>query len=98
MRILLEEYGLGPRLHYCVCVCVCVCVFHSLTPLITNCLNLPFGTQGRSKRLKPFSYKQEMGDTERPSYMGDMGGPHRVLLDFKSPFHLVFLDLKEDMY
>ncbi|KAB1279475.1 hypothetical protein Cadr_000007571 [Camelus dromedarius] len=26
-----------------------------------DCLNLPFGTQGRSRRLKPFSYKQEMG-------------------------------------
>ena len=26
---------------------------------IRNCLNLPFGTQGRSRRLKPFSYKEE---------------------------------------
>ena len=34
---------------------------HSLTPLISNSLNLPFGTQGRCRRLKPFSYKQEMG-------------------------------------
>ena len=32
---------------------------------ISNCLNLPFGTQGRSRRLKPLSYRQEMGDTER---------------------------------
>ena len=95
MCILLEESGLRPRLHYCVCVCVCVFSFpHSS---IINCLNLPFGTQGRSKRLKPFSYKQ-MGDTERPSYVGDIGGSHRVLLDFKSPFHLIFLDLEGDMY
>ena len=28
---------------------------------ISNCLNWPFGTQGRSRRLKPFSYKQETG-------------------------------------
>ena len=33
----------------------------TLTPLMSNCLNLPFGTQGRSRRLKSFSYKQEVG-------------------------------------
>ena len=37
--------------------------------LISNCLNLPFQTQGRSRRLKPFSYK-EMGDAERLLYPG----------------------------
>ena len=37
----------------------------SLTSLISNCLNLPFGTQKRSRRLKSFSYKQEMGNMER---------------------------------
>ena len=34
---------------------------HSLTSLFINCLNLPFRTQGRSRRQKLFSYKQEMG-------------------------------------
>ena len=34
---------------------------HSLSSLISNCLNMPFGTQGRSRRLKPFSYKQDRG-------------------------------------
>ena len=32
--------------------------------LISNCLNLPFGTQGRSRRLKPFSCKREMEGPE----------------------------------
>ena len=34
---------------------------HSLPSLISNCLNLPFGNQGRSRRLNPFSYKLEKG-------------------------------------
>ena len=38
---------------------------HSFTSLISNCLNLPSGTQGRSRGLKPIPYKQEMGNTER---------------------------------
>lgn len=42
-----------------------------------SCWSLPFGTRGRSGRLKPFSYRQETGDTERLLYPG---GPHRVLL------------------
>ena len=28
---------------------------------ISNCLNLPVGTQGKSRKLKPFTYRQEMG-------------------------------------
>lgn len=38
---------------------------HSLISLIDNCLNLPFGTQVRSRRLKPFSYKWEMEEHGR---------------------------------
>ena len=34
---------------------------HSLTSLISNCLNLPFGTQGRARRLKPFSTNKKHG-------------------------------------
>ena len=37
---------------------------HSFPFLISNSLNLPFGTQGRSRRLKPFSCKQETGHRE----------------------------------
>ena len=31
-------------------------------PMISNCSNLPFGTQGRSYRLETVPYKQERGD------------------------------------
>ena len=72
-----------PSLHCCF-------FLHSLIPLISNCLNLPFGTQGRSKRLKLFSYKQEMGDTER---LLCPGGPHRVLLRFNPHFSMIFPNL-----
>ena len=41
-------------------------------PLINNCSNLPFGTQGRSWRLK--SCLQEMGD-KKASMSGSPTGP-----------------------
>ena len=43
--------------------------------LISYCLNLPFGTQGRSWRLE--SCLQEMGD-KRASVTGSPTGPHSV--------------------
>ena len=73
-----------PSLQYCF-------FLHSLPSLISDCLNLPFGIQGRSRRLKPFSYKQEIGDTERLSCLG---GSHRVLLGFSPPFSLLLLSLE----
>ena len=42
-----EEPGPAPSLHCCF-------FLHHLIPLISNCLTLPFGTQGRSRRLKAF--------------------------------------------
>ena len=63
---------------------------HSLTPLISNCLDLPFGTQGMSRRLKPFLYKQETGDMERLLYLG---GSHSVLLSFISRNHTLVKNL-----
>ena len=45
----------APRLHYCFLTALLF--LHSLHSLISNCLNLPFGTQESSRRLKPFSYK-----------------------------------------
>lgn len=47
--------------------------------LTTNSLNLPFGTQRRTWRPKPFTSKQESGDTERPWYSG---GLHKALQGF----------------
>ena len=64
-----------------------------LTHLNSNCLNLPFGTQGRSRRWKHFSYKQEMGDKERCLYLG-WKGKHRILHSFKPPFSLILLHLE----
>ena len=37
----------------------------AFSSLISNCLSLLFETQGRSRRVKPFSYKQETGNTEK---------------------------------
>ena len=34
---------------------------HALTSLISNCLSLLFGTQGRPRRLKPFSTNKKRG-------------------------------------
>ena len=48
------------------------CLFlHSLAPLNTNCLNLPFGTQRRSRRLKTFSINRNEGHL-------CLRGPYRV--------------------
>ena len=49
-------------------------------PPASHCLNWPFGTHGRCRRLNLFSYKQGMGDTEM---FLCLGGPHRVLLGFR---------------
>ena len=54
-----------PSLHYCFLTAPPL-FLHSLPSLISNCLNLPFGAQGRSRRLnEAISYTQEMGDMEK---------------------------------
>lgn len=55
----------SPRLYYCF-LTASLLSLHPLLFLISNCLNLPFETQGRSWRLnESISYKQETeGDTE----------------------------------
>ena len=45
-----------PSLHYCFLTAPPL-FLHSLPSLISNCLDRPFGTQRRSRRLKPSSYK-----------------------------------------
>ena len=64
----------APRLHYCL-LTVPPWSQHPLPSLISTCLNLPFGTQGWSWRLKLISKNQEMGDTEKACAQE----PHRVL-------------------
>ena len=52
-----------PRLHYCFLIVP----FLSLQPLpyLSNCLNLPFGTQGRSKRLHEAYFVQARNKRQR---------------------------------
>ena len=64
----------APRLHYCFLTASPLSLYHLLS-LVNSCLNLPFGTQGRSWRLKPISYKQETGDTNRLLWLGAPQGP-----------------------
>ena len=63
-----------PRLHYGFLTAPHLSL-HILPSLINDSLNLSFGTQGRSWRLKPIFYKQEIGDTERPSCSRALQGP-----------------------
>ena len=60
-----EELGSCPILHYHF-------LLHSLAPLIPDCLSLLYGTQIRSRRMKPFPCKEEMRDSESPWYLGGL--------------------------
>ena len=57
------EGGPCPILHCCF-------YLHFPPSLISNCLNLPFGTHGTFKSLKPFSYKREIGVHRKPCIPG----------------------------
>ena len=67
----------APRLHYCFSAAPPLSL-HPLPSLISNCLNLPFGTQGRSRRPRHFFLQTR--NTVRLLYPGE---PHRVLLGFR---------------
>ena len=58
-----------PALYYCFLTAPPL-FLHCLPSLISSPLNLLFGTQRRSWRLKPIPYKQETRDTERLSCPG----------------------------
>ena len=64
----------APRLHYCFLTAPPLSL-HPLPSLISNSLNLPFGTQRMSWRLKSILYKQKMGDTESFPCPGAPEGP-----------------------
>ena len=64
----------APRLNSCFFTAPPLSL-HSLSSLISKCLNLPFGTQGRSRKLKTIPYKQETGDTERLPCLEAAQGP-----------------------
>ena len=76
-----EEPGPAPRLHYCLLTSSPLSL-HPLPSLISNCLNLPFGTPGRSWRLNEAYFLQ----TRNEGHGKDLypGGAHRVLLGFNS--------------
>ena len=66
----------APRLHDCLLAALSLSP-HPFPPLISNHLNLLFGTQGRSWSLECVPYKQEMGGTERHLCSGAPQGPAR---------------------
>lgn len=60
-------------LHYCFLASPSL-FLPSFPCLMSSCLNLPFGTLAMSRRLKLFSCKQEVGNTERIfTWEGPMG-------------------------
>ena len=52
-----ENQNPAPRMHYCILIDLPL-FLHSLTSLIWNCLNLPFGTQWRSRGLNEAYFLQ----------------------------------------
>ena len=68
----------GPRLTpglHCCPLAASPLFLHPLSSLISSCLNLPFGPQGRSWKLESIPYKYEMGDMERLLCPGAPQGP-----------------------
>lgn len=55
----------------------------------SNHMNLPFGSKGRSRRLKPFPTNKKQGTQGFCT-----AGPRRVLLGFSPPFSLILLHLE----
>ena len=73
----------GKPLHYCFLTASPLSL-HPVPSLISNCLNLPFGTQGRSWSLESLPYKQGTGDTERLPCPGAPQGPAQFQEDHSS--------------
>ena len=71
----------APRLYYCFLTAPLLSLF-SLPSLINNCLNLSFGSQGRSRRLNgAYFLKMRNGGHRKDLYQRR---PYRVLLGFNS--------------
>ena len=68
-----------PSLHCCFLTAALLTAaplsLHPFPSLISNCLNLACGTQGKSWRLRPIRTKKEMWDTERFPCPGTLQGP-----------------------
>ena len=63
----------APRLCYCFLTVPPLSVY-TLPSLISNCLNLPFGTQGRSRRLESVPSNKQQG-TQRLLFPGALQSP-----------------------
>ena len=64
----------------CYCFLTSLPLSASLLSLISNCLNLLFGLQGRSRRLNETCFVQTRNGGQRKDL--NLGGPHRALLCF----------------
>ena len=69
----------APKLHSCFWTDSPL-LLHPLLPLISKCLNLPFGTQGRSRRLNKAYFLQIRNRGHRKDMYPE--GTHSVLLAF----------------
>jgi len=64
MLLPISQEGTKTLLHNCL-LPVPPLFLYSLPSPSSNCLNLPFETRGRSRRLKPSPYKQKTGDSQK---------------------------------
>ena len=84
-----KEQNTAEQLNNSICFLTAFPLFlHSLTSLLSNCLNLLFGTQRRPKRLNPFARIKNRG-VHRGFYI--LGELCRVLLCF-NPSSLILLN------
>ena len=67
-----EELGLLLSLNYCFLTAFPL-FLHSLTSLISDCLRLLFGTQGRPRRPKPFSRNKKGGGGKQRGFCTQEG-------------------------
>ena len=70
-----KEPDPGPKLHYCFCSSP---VSATLPSLISNCLNLPFGTQGKVLEAEVYSLKIRYGGHRKACVPRSPTGPCSV--------------------
>ena len=65
----------GKPCHYFLSLTASPFSLHSLTSLLSNCMSLLFGTQGRTRKLKPFSTNKKLGAQRDFCTQADPAGP-----------------------
>ena len=102
MYPLRQNQDAAPRLHYCFLAPPPLSL-RPLPSLISNCLNLPFATQGRPWRLESVPYKQATVDTESLPCPGAPQGPAQFhyplsfLISHHFPLHHSLLDTRTSL-